>query len=179
MDPDHVPVLVLNGSLDSLTPAAGGAHVARQIGASARTPTSLPNNVHLVALDPRRAVRGPGGAALHRRAARPGCERGACGGSRRSARSRSSRAALARTTPARGHASLRTRRLARIAVAAAGDALIRFDYVDGYADLGLRGGRIRYDHAGDERLIGLRWTRDTTVSGRVSLTTRGHEACSR
>ena len=50
MDRTHVPVLILNGSLDSLTPAAGGAHIARQIGSAARA-VVVPNTVHLVALD--------------------------------------------------------------------------------------------------------------------------------
>ena len=63
--------------------------------------------------------------------------------------------------------------LAAVAVAAGGDAVARFDYVDANADLGLRGGRIRYDGAGDARLVRVRWTRDTTLSGRVTLTRAG------
>jgi hypothetical protein len=171
MDRTHVPVLVLNGSLDSLTPAAGGAHVARQIGPAARAYVAQ-NNVHLVALTHdgecgarvlRRFVRAPHARLRH------GCL----------SRIPPIRAVprfprvLARAQPAQGRAVLRYRRLASIAVTAAGDGLVRYDYVDGYRDLGLRGGRIRYDHAGDERLIGLHWTRDTTLNGRVSLTRAG------
>ncbi|RLV50722.1 alpha/beta fold hydrolase [Nocardioides mangrovicus] len=50
MDATGVPVLVLNGELDSLTPAVGGAHVAAQIGPAAQAYVAA-NNVHLVALD--------------------------------------------------------------------------------------------------------------------------------
>ena len=171
MDRHHVPVLVLNGSLDSLTPAAGGAHVARQLGPSAHAYVAA-NNVHLVALTHagacgsrvlRRFVRAPRGPLRH------GCLR-SIPPIRAVPRFPDS---LAQTRPASGSASLFTRRLASIAVAAAGDALIRFDYVDGYADAGLRGGRIRYDHAGDARLVRVRWTRDTVVSGRISVTGTG------
>ena len=80
---------------------------------------------------------------------------------------------LAGARPASGQASLTLRRLASVAVSAAGDALVRFDYVDGYRDLGLRGGVVRYDHAGDERLVGLHWTRDTTMNGRVARSGHG------
>jgi hypothetical protein len=80
---------------------------------------------------------------------------------------------LALARPASGPAPVRFRRLASIAVSAAGDALVRFEYVDGNRDLGLRGGRIRYDDAGDERLINVHWTRDTTLNGHVALTRRG------
>ena len=50
MDATHVPVLILNGSLDSLTPAAGGAHIHRQIGSASRH-IVIANEVHLVGLD--------------------------------------------------------------------------------------------------------------------------------
>jgi hypothetical protein len=167
MNPRHVPVLVLNGSLDSLTPAAGGAHVARQLGRSAHARVAA-NNVHLVSL----THDGQCGARVLRRFVAAPRARGRAGCLRSIPPIRAVPQfprTLAQAPPARGPATLRTRRLARIAVAAAGDALIRFTYVNGYADLGLRGGRIRYDHAGDARLLRVRWTRDTTVSGRVSL----------
>ncbi len=171
MDPRHVPVLVLNGSLDSLTPAAGGAHVTRQIGSAARHYVAQ-NNVHLVALTHdgecgarvlRRFIRAPHGPLAH------GCLRHV---PPIHAVTRFPRT-LAQARPAHGHASLRLRRLAAVAVSASGDGLVRYDYVNGYRDLGLRGGRIRYDHSGDERLVGLRWTRDTVLDGHVRLTGSG------
>jgi pimeloyl-ACP methyl ester carboxylesterase len=171
MDPDHVPVLVLNGSIDSLTPAAGGAHVARQIGTSARAYVAQ-NNVHLVAL----THEGECGARVMRRFIRAPRARLKHGCLRRippiRAVPRFPRT-LSQAQPASGPAGLRYRRLASIAVTAAGDGLIRYNYVDGRRDLGLRGGHIRYDHAGDERLVSVRWTDDTTLNGRVSLTRSG------
>ncbi|MGC4110768.1 MAG: alpha/beta hydrolase [Nocardioides sp.] len=171
MNPDRVPVLVLNGSLDSLTPAAGGAHVARQIGPQAHAYVAQ-NNVHLVALTHdgecgarvlRRFVRAPRARLRHGCLSRIPPIRAVPSFPR----------TLAAATPATGHAPVRWRRLAAVAVAAAGDGLVRYDYVDGYRDLGLRGGRIRYDHAGDETLHGLRWTVDTRIDGRVRLTRTG------
>jgi hypothetical protein len=171
MNPQHVPVLVLNGSLDSLTPAAGGAHIARQLGSSARAYVAQ-NNVHLVAL----THNGECGALVLRRFIRAPHARLRHGCLRKipsiHAVTRFPRV-LAQARPASGPASLRFRRLASIAVSAAGDALVRFDYVDGSRDLGLRGGRIRYDDAGDERLINVHWTRDTTLNGHVALTRTG------
>jgi pimeloyl-ACP methyl ester carboxylesterase len=171
MDPDHVPVLVLNGSIDSLTPAAGGAHVARQIGSSAHAYVAQ-NNVHLVAL----THDGECGARVLQRFIRAPHARLRHGCLRRIPPIRAIPRfplTLAQARPASGSAGLRDRRLASIAVTAAGDGLVRFTYVDGRRDLGLRGGRIRYDQAGDERLINLHWTRDTTLNGRVSLTKHG------
>ncbi len=171
MNPRHVPVLVLNGSLDSLTPAAGGAHVTRQLGRSARHYVAQ-NNVHLVALTHADEC---GGRVLRRfvRAPRARLRHGCLGRIPPIHAVTRFPRVLAQARPARGRAPLRFRRLASIAVSAAGDALVRFDYVDGYRDLGIRGGRIRYDHAGDERLIDLHWTRDTTLNGHVVLTKTG------
>jgi pimeloyl-ACP methyl ester carboxylesterase len=171
MNPDRVPVLVLNGSVDSLTPAAGGAHVARQIGGAAHAYVAQ-NNVHLVALTHdgqcgarvlRRFVRAPHARLRHGCLGRIPPIRAVPSFPR----------TLAQARPATGRAPLRLRRLADVAVSAAGDGLIRFNYVDGYRDLGLRGGRVRYDHAGDETLHGLRWTTDTRLSGHVRLTPTG------
>jgi hypothetical protein len=171
MDRGHVPVLVLNGSLDSLTPAAGGAHVARQIGPSARHFVAA-NNVHLVALYHADAC---GSRVLRRFIATPrGRLHHACLRSIPPIRAVPQfPRILAQVHPGTGPASVRARRLAAVAVAAAGDALTRFSYVDGFRDAGMRGGRIHYDHAGDAHLMRVRWTRDTALSGRVHVTTSG------
>jgi pimeloyl-ACP methyl ester carboxylesterase len=144
MDRTQVPVLILNGRLDSLTPAAGGAHIARQIGSAARA-VVVPNTVHLVALDNphpcgenlvRRFIGHPG--RLHRMSV--ACIRSVPAIDTIGRYPRT----VAAAQPGTGHASLRLRRLAAVATAAAGDAAIRFYYVDGYHDHGLRGGRIDY-----------------------------------
>ena len=46
--PKSLPVLVISGDLDSLTPPPGNAHVARQVGTSARY-IEIPNHTHVVA----------------------------------------------------------------------------------------------------------------------------------
>ncbi|WP_375487878.1 alpha/beta hydrolase [uncultured Jatrophihabitans sp.] len=174
LNPRHVPVLILNGQLDSLTPAAGGAHIKRQMGRGARTVVAA-NTVHLVALE----NADPCGRSLVRRfVARPTARLDAgC----------ASRIPAVRAVPAfprrygnvvaaRGHAARSTRRLAAIAVAAAGDAHYRFDYVDGDRDLGLRGGSVRYDDDGNATLRAVRWTTDTRVSGTVTVTAHGVRA---
>ena len=172
-NPTHVPVLILNGQLDSLTPAAGGAHIKRQLGGGARTVVAA-NTVHLVALE----NSNPCGASLVRRfVARPTARLDASCAARipaiRAVPSFPRR--FSDVTPARGHASRSVRRSAAIAVAAAGDARLRFDYVDGSRDLGLRGGTVRYDD-GNATLHAVRWTTDSTVSGTVTVTATGAHA---
>jgi hypothetical protein len=186
MDRSGVPVLILNGGLDSLTPAAGGAHIARQIGPAARA-VRVANTVHLVALDNPH----PCGRRLVRRfIAHPellhtmsvACARAvppvdAIGVYPRT---------VANAQPGTGHAPLVTRQLASIAVAAVGDAAVRFGYVDSRHDQGLRGGRINYTRAGAPRyshvwahhawyahLHRVRWTMDTAVSGLVRFSESG------
>ena len=170
MDRTHVPVLILNGSLDSLTPAPGGAHIARQIGSAARA-VVVPNTVHLVALDNphpcgedlvRRFIAHP--SRLHTMSVSCIHKVPAIDAIGRYPRTVS--AAL----PGTGAAPLRLRKLASVATAAVGDAAIRFDYIDGYHDHGLRGGTVSYTRSRG-RFVGhlhaVRWTVDSTVTGRV------------
>ncbi len=177
LDPAHVPVLVLNGSLDSLTPAAGGAHVARQIGPDARQ-VVVPHMVHLVGLDDRYGcgaslvrhfIADP--STLHRmdvscRAHVP--EVHAVG---------RYPSTLDQALPARGPAPLDVRRLAAGAAAAAGDAAVRFGYVDGFHDRGLRGGTVDFSRLGHGLVevppSGVRWTTDTSVAGTVTFNGHG------
>jgi hypothetical protein len=179
IDPSRVPVLILNGGLDSLTPAAGGAHIARQIGPAARA-VRVPNTVHLVALDNpypcgRRLVRSfiARPELLHTMSV--ACTRSippidAIGVYPRT---------VANAQPGKGHASRLIRQLASVATAVAGDAAVRFHYIDGRHDQGLRGGLIKYTRVGGTHhgwfahLHRVRWTVDTTVTGRVRFPENG------
>jgi pimeloyl-ACP methyl ester carboxylesterase len=171
MDATNVPVLILNGDLDSLTPAAGGAHVAAQIGPAAHA-VVVPNMVHLVALDD---PYGCGASLVQAFLAAPKATLDtSCTKDVPPVRAVPSYpGTVTAVTPATGGADLLTRRLAAVAVAEAGDALIRYNYVDANADLGLRGGKIHYDDNGNATLKSVRYTVDTTVSGTVKTTATG------
>jgi pimeloyl-ACP methyl ester carboxylesterase len=171
MDVTDVPVLILNGEFDSLTPAAGGAHIARQIGPAAHAYVAA-NNVHLVALDSAYDC-GPRvvGQFIRDPDATPNTS---CLVSIPPIRAVPNfPATLAQATPAVGNAPLTVRRLASVAVAEAGDALIRYDYVDGQRDRGLRGGRVHYDADGNATLRDVRYTTDARISGTARYTGTG------
>lgn len=174
MDATHVPVLILNGRLDSLTPAAGGAHIHRQIGSASRHIVTA-NEVHLVGLDSPY----PCGEDLIRRfmttPSRLHSLNAACA---KKVPAIPSVGTFPRTVsaadPAHGGGSRTLRQLAAVALEAAGDAAIRYNYVDGNRDIGLRGGKIRY-HAATGALFTavlakVRWTADSSVSGDVTFT---------
>jgi pimeloyl-ACP methyl ester carboxylesterase len=179
LDPTGVPVLILNGGLDSVTPAAGGADIARQIGPAARA-VRVPNTVHLVALsnpDPcgrglvRSFIAHP--ELLHTMSV--ACTSSvppidAIGVYPRT---------IANAQPGKGQAPRLIRQLASVATAAAGDAAVRFHYLDSQHDQGLRGGLIKYTRVGGSHngwyahLHKVRWTVDTTVTGRVQFPANG------
>jgi pimeloyl-ACP methyl ester carboxylesterase len=176
MDATGVPVLVLNGDLDSLTPAPGGEHVARQIGSAARS-VVVPNMVHLVALYDRYGcgvsiyrsfIRQPGKlATLDTSCAATVPEVHTLGAFATTV------SGVTPATVSAGHESLLDRRLAAVAVAAAGDAAYRYQYVDTNRELGLRGGSVRYstDASGNvitAHLKGVQWTGDTWVDGSIT-----------
>lgn len=161
-----VPVLVLNGEFDSLTPSADGARVAKQIGSTARAVIAA-NTVHLVALDGAH----PCGSRLVRTfVADPHWPLDAsCADHNPPIRAVSAfPGRLDQTPPATGAQDVTSRRIAGLAVALSGDVVARSRYLDGGSDRGLRGGKIRYDVAGAE-LCRVRWTADTEVSGRVKF----------
>lgn len=136
-------MLILNGELNSLTPAAGGAHIARQIGPDANTVVAA-NTVHLVEL----SNSAPCGSTLVRCFITSPQAHLDSGGSSHIPAVRAvpgSAHTLNRVTPATGDAPLSIRRLAAVAVAEAGDATVRFSRIDGRNDLGLRGESISYD----------------------------------
>jgi pimeloyl-ACP methyl ester carboxylesterase len=177
MDATGVPVLVLNGDIDSLTPAVGGEHVARQIGPAARS-VVVPNMVHLVALDDRYGCGASIYQAFVRQPGRLATLDTSCAATVPEVHTLGSFATRASevtpATVARGQVSLPDRRLVGVVVAAAGEAAYRYQYVDANDDLGLRGGRVHYstDSSGDvitAHLHGVQWTDDTWVDG--SLTT--------
>jgi pimeloyl-ACP methyl ester carboxylesterase len=174
MDAAHVPVLILNGAIDSLTPAAGGAHIHRQIGSASRHIVTA-NTVHLVALDTpascgrtllRRFITTP--SRLHSMSA-------SCAPRVRTVRTIGNfPLRLVAAVPVHGSGSRSTRQLASVALAAAGDEAIRYNYVDGSRDLGLRGGTVHYLSATGTSwtavLRKVKWTTDTVVSGQVTFT---------
>jgi hypothetical protein len=173
MDAAHVPVLILNGALDSLTPAAGGAHIHRQIGSASRHIVTA-NEVHLVGLDSpyscgedllRRFITAP--STLHSLNA-------SCAKRVPAVRTVGNfPQTVSEAAPAHGSGSRSLRQRAAVALEAAGDAAIRYNYVDGNRDIGLRGGKIRYHAATGTSftavLTRVMWTDDSTVSGHVTF----------
>ncbi len=176
MDATDVPVLILNGALDSLTPAAGGAHIQRQIGAAARH-IVVPGMVHLVGLYDRYGC----GSSLVQQFLQAHSWRDldtACVAQVPEIHAVGSfPATVAQALPAAGPATATLRRQASVALAAVGDAVIRYNYVDGARDLGLRGGRVSYrvDAGGSviATLRAVRWTTDATVAGTVRANATG------
>jgi pimeloyl-ACP methyl ester carboxylesterase len=170
--PPRLPVLVLSGTLDSLTPRLGGATlVTRQVGRSARLVT-LANLTHVAGQDEnngcalsiyRRFVRDPGGLAsqdtscaaritpVHTVGADPRL--------------------LASAVPApaaRGNtATPQALRAVTVALASVGDEISRWPLLSGGQDLGLRGGQVSFTPRRVLRigLRGVRWVTDATVTG--------------
>jgi pimeloyl-ACP methyl ester carboxylesterase len=159
-----VPILVLNGSIDSLTPAQGGAHVAAQLGPEARF-VEVPNMVHLVGLDD---PYGCGASLVQAFVAHP--ERLATLDTSCTRTVPEVRAVgtfpgrLSQVSPARpldgSNTERTTLQLAGAGVATVGDAVERWFYQFGSTDLGLRGGSVRA------------WS---DASGATHLTLRGDE----
>jgi len=182
LDATHVPVLILNGDLDSLTPAAGGAHIHRQIGGVDSRHIIAVNTVHLVAVDNPHHC---GESIIRAYLTDPSTLQtldASCATRIPAVRTLGAfPQTFAEVTPVRGGVPKQVRRLAAVALAAAGDAVHRFAYVNGNRDRGLRGGRIRYHRTKDHffevaHLVDVRWTRDTTVNGHVSWHSSQHAA---
>jgi pimeloyl-ACP methyl ester carboxylesterase len=170
--PASVPVLIMSGTLDSLTPRLHGATlVARQMGPSARLVT-FANLTHVVLQDAndtcpasiyQNFVANPGAldqlntscaarvAPIHAVGSYP----------LRLADARPASPAPANTA---GGLALRA---ASIAVASVGDEVSRYDLLSGSTDGGLRGGRIRFSGGTVLRisLTNVRWVTDATING--------------
>lgn len=174
--PPTLPVLVLGGDLDSLTPAAGGRHVAAQLGPSARFVT-VPNLTHITAM-PDRTRPGPEacGQSLYRQFLRTptalahldtSCTRHTPAVPVLAAYP----ARLADTVPATPSAGNRADadalRAAASGVAVVGDAIVRSSYLAGGRDTGLRGGTwtVTGDTLACFGFTGVRWVDDAAVSG--------------
>lgn len=166
LDPTHVPVLILNGELDSLTPAAGGAHINRQIGSAAQH-VVVANEVHLTIED---SAYPCGQQLMQHFVLAPHTRLNiSCASTIPPIRAVPRFPERLRDAePASGHAPALLRRVASVAVAAAGDAAYRFDVIDGDRDRGLRGGTVDYSH-GVAHLSGVRYVGDARISGTVDL----------
>jgi TAP-like protein len=170
--PRRLPVLVLSGTLDSLTPRLGGATlVTRQLGPSARLVT-LANLTHVAGQDAnngcalsiyRRFVRDPGGLAS---------QDTSCAGRITpvhtvGADPRLLAAAVPATAAPGNAATPQALRAVTIALASVGDEISRWPLLSGDHDLGLRGGQVSFTPRRVLRigLRGVRWVTDATVTG--------------
>jgi pimeloyl-ACP methyl ester carboxylesterase len=173
--PARLPVLILSGSLDSLTPRLDGATlVARQMGRSARLVT-LANLTHVTEQDGnsgcamsiyQRFVSDPGGL--------PG-ENTACAARVAPVHAVGSYPRrLAEAIPASplpgnraGHQALRA---AAVALASVGDEVSRWPLLSGDRDLGLRGGRVTFSGGTHLKITlrGVRWVSDAVIDGTAS-----------
>lgn len=170
--PSSLPALVLGGDLDSLTPAVGGEHVARQLGPSARF-VLLPNMTHVaVMLDAHHCaatiwqhfIARPAGP-LDTSCTREVAEIRAVGSFSRHLADVPAANALAGNG-----ADAMSRRVASAAVLAAGDGLHRWYYLTGSRDTGLRGGSTVATGLSTVTvtLSGSGWTEDTSTTGTVT-----------
>ncbi len=175
--PRRLPVLILSGTLDSLTPRLGGATlVARQMGPSARLVT-VANLTHVTLQDRndacpasiyQRFVLHPG--RLHR-------ENTSCAARVSPVHTVGSYPRLlADAVPAtatRGNTAGRAaRQAAAVGVASVADEISRFELLDGDKDLGLRGGRVTFTsgrRALGIRLHDARWVSDAAISGTAAF----------
>jgi pimeloyl-ACP methyl ester carboxylesterase len=175
--PPTLPVLVLSGGLDTLTPWTDGAVVARELGPSARW-VKVENTIHVTALaDPygcasglvRQFVRHPEGLqAMDTSCASRIPEVRAVGDFPRRL------SAATPATPGKGNrAGAAGLKLAAVGAAAVGDAIAQWWYLPGSRGHGLRGGWFTTE--GDQSvrldLHKLRFVADTTVDGHAAWNT--------
>ncbi len=170
--PPRLPVLIMSGTLDSLTPRLHGATlVARQMGRSARLVT-FANLTHVMLQDANDACP----ASVYQRFIRHPADL------RHENVSCASRVTpvhtvgtyprrLADAVPVRplpgNTAGRAVRQAASVALAAAGDEISRYPLLDGRRDRGLRGGTVTFT-PGRELLISLRrvrWVTDARIDG--------------
>ena len=180
--PPTLPVLILSGSLDSLTPTAGARLVRRQLGPSARV-IVLPNLTHVTAEGD---IFDCGSAIFRQFVADPGDLAHLNTSCARTIPEIHTVAAYPRTlsdvipaTARRGNTA-RTSALqaAAVAVAAVGDEIARKSYLVHDTDQGLRGGTIRFTPGHGEgttiTLQGVRWVDDATIDG-TALRSAGND----
>lgn len=178
--PSNLPVLMLAGDLDTVTPLEDARTTAEQLGLSARL-VEIENNLHVTALDDsfacasnivRAFVKQPGSLhALDTSCATQTVEIRAVGAFvRRMADIRGAQAESGNT------ADLKGLKLAAVATATVGDALFRYNNLPGISGVGLRGGTYRLldssiDTVQKLKLEDARWTEDVRVNGQVTQKT--------
>lgn len=171
LNPGRVPVLILAGEFDSLTPDIGARHVARQIGSTATVLESA-NNPHLVALENPLTTCGEVAVQTFVRtlkAVSPKCLASVPPLVLRAAFP-SKLAAANPGTVVRGHASAAQRRAASTAWGLFVDAADRAPRLDGSTEAGLRGGTISHSADGTKITFrNVRWVGDARVNGVVTL----------
>ena len=170
--PRRLPVLILSGTLDSLTPKLGGATlVARQMGPSARLVT-VANLTHVALQDANDACP----ASIYQRfVLDPGNlqhENTSCAARVTPVHTVGAYArhlaGVAPAAPAPGNAAgRRARQAAAAALASAADELNRFPLLAGNKDRGLRGGTVTFStgHGLLATLHGVRWASGARTDG--------------
>jgi pimeloyl-ACP methyl ester carboxylesterase len=170
--PRRLHVLVLSGTLDSLTPRLGGATlVTRQLGPSARLVT-LANMTHVAGQDVnngcalsiyRRFVSHPGGLATENTS----CARRVTPVHTVGTYPRRLADAVAATAAPGNAAGRSALQAVSVALASVGDEISRWPLLSGDHDRGLRGGTITFRPGRwlRIRLSGVRWVSDATIDG--------------
>ena len=175
--PPTLPVLVLSGGLDTLTPWTDGAVVAGQVGPSARW-VKVENTVHVTALADRYGCAGGLVRQFVRDPERLHSMDVSCAGRIPEVRAVGEfPRRLSEATPASPRGGNQAKavglRLAAVGAAAVGDAIAQWWYLPGSRGQGLRGGWFAAD--GDESVqLGLhkvRFVADATVDGRATWNT--------
>ncbi len=183
----RLPVLILSGTLDSLTPKLDGATlVARQVGPSARLVT-VANLTHVTLQDQNDACP----ASIFRRfVLRPGrlhSENTSCAARVTPVHTVGTYPRLlgqaVPATATRGNTAGRAaRQAAATGVASVADELSRFPLLDGDHDLGLRGGAVTFVPGRGTlgvRLRGVRWVSNATIDGTATFDRRTGRAVAR
>jgi len=169
--PPSLPVLILSGDMDSLTPLAGARLVARQMGPSARV-VVLHNLTHVTA----EGVLHGCASSIYRSFVQDPSALGAmdtsCAGNVAEIHTvPTNPLVLSQAIPAvplpGNTAGPRVRRAAAVAVAAVGDEIARWPFVFASSDAGLRGGVTTFsgDPTVNMHLHRVRWVTDATVDG--------------
>jgi pimeloyl-ACP methyl ester carboxylesterase len=170
--PPHLPVLIMSGTFDSLTPRLDGATlVAHQIGPSARLVT-FANLTHVMLQDQNDACPASIYQAFIRRPSRLHQLNVGCAARVTPVHTvgtyplRLTGAAPARARPG-NTATRQALRAVTVALASVGDEVSRYELLSGSTDRGLRGGTVRFSGGNVIRieLRNVRWVTDASVSG--------------
>jgi pimeloyl-ACP methyl ester carboxylesterase len=170
--PPHLPVLIMSGTFDSLTPRLDGATlVAHQMGPSARLVT-FANLTHVMLQDQNDACPASIYQAFIRRPSRLHQLNVGCAARVTPVHTvgtyplRLTGAAPARARPG-NTATPQALRAATVALASVGDEVSRYELLSGNTDRGLRGGKIRFSGGNVIRIAlrNVRWVTDASISG--------------